>query len=111
MKQTKPNRWDGKIYDPHGTAFTPAGGIYEANITLKNNVLEVRGCWAPFLCGGQDWTRLTDPNTPPLPPATVSEPPKGMAASKKSPATGSPAAAAVVDPVCSNVARLVPRTS
>lgn len=111
MRQTKPNRWEGKIYDPHGTAVTSAGGMYDANITLKNNVLEVRGCWAQFLCGGQDWTRIADPNTPPLPPAANAPSPKGVATSKKAPATGSPVAASAADPVCSNVARLVPRTS
>jgi uncharacterized protein (DUF2147 family) len=111
MKQTKPDRWEGKIYDPQGTTFTRAGGFYDANITLKKDVLEVRGCFGPFACGGEDWTRLTDPNTPPLPPASAAQPAKGAVTSKKTPATASRDAAAAVDPICSNVARLVPRSS
>jgi len=111
MKQTKPNRWEGKIYDPQGTALISAGGMYDAHITLKQDVLEVRGCFGQFVCGGEDWTRVTDPNTPPLPQAAAAQPAKGPVASKKAPAAGPADAAAAVDPICSNVARLVPRGS
>ncbi len=27
MRQTKPDRWEGKIYDPQGTAVISGGGI------------------------------------------------------------------------------------
>jgi uncharacterized protein (DUF2147 family) len=112
MKQTKPNRWEGKIYDPRGTTFTRAGGIYDANITLNKDVLEVRGCFGPLACGGEDWTRVADPNTPPLPPsASPAQPGKEAAMSKRTPATASRDAATAVDPICSNVSRLVPRIS
>ena len=111
MKQTKPNRWEGKIYNPPGTTFTSGGGIYDANITLNKDVLEVRGCFGPFVCGGENWTRITDPNTPPLPPASAAQPAQGAAMSKKTPATASRDAAPAVDPICSNVSRLVPRVS
>ncbi len=89
-------------------------------------MLEVRGCVAGFLCGGQDWKRVTGMNTPPIPPAAATPAPqakggamapqakngtmapqqatKGMA--KAAPAAGPPPA----DPICSNVASLVPRT-
>jgi uncharacterized protein (DUF2147 family) len=109
MRQTKPDRWEGKIYDPQGTAVTPAGAIYDANITLKKDVLEVRGCFTRFVCSGEDWTRITDPNTPPLPPAP---PPQAKAApaSKKAPAAAPPGAASAIDPICANVASLVPRS-
>lgn len=106
MKQTKPNRWEGKIYDPKGTALISGGGIYDANITLnKKDELEVRGCFGGLICDGEDWTRITDPNTPPLPPAPATQPAKGPAA-KKTPAPRD--AAPAVDPICSNVASLVP---
>jgi uncharacterized protein (DUF2147 family) len=111
MKQTKPDRWEGKIYDPQGNSFISGGGIYNANITLKQNVLEVRGCFGQFVCGGEDWTRITDPNTPPLPPASAVQPSKAPAAAKSAPATDPRATAAAVDPICANVARLVPRGS
>jgi uncharacterized protein (DUF2147 family) len=110
MHQTAPNRWDGKIYDPKGTKLTSGGGIYSANITLKKDVLEVRGCWGQFICGGEDWTRITNPNTPPLPPAATPQPAKGATAARKAPA-GAAQDASAIDPICSNVARLVPRVS
>jgi len=111
MKQTKPNRWEGKIYDPQGTTFTSAGGVYEGSITLNKDVLEVRGCVGRVVCGGEDWTRITDPNTPPLPPASTVQPARGATVSKKAPGTAVPPAAATTnDPICSNIARLVPRT-
>jgi uncharacterized protein (DUF2147 family) len=109
MRQTKPDRWEGKIYDPQGTALIPAGGIYDANITLKKDVLEVRGCFGKFVCSGEDWTRITDPNTPPLPPAPTQQA-KAPAVSKKTPAMAAPGAAPAIDPICANVASLVPRS-
>lgn len=110
MRQTKPNRWDGKIYDPQGTALISGGGMYDANITLNNKgVLEVRGCFGGLVCSGDDWTRITDPNTPPLPPPPPTPPAKAAAAAKKTPAAVAPQAAPSVDPICANVASLVPR--
>jgi uncharacterized protein (DUF2147 family) len=113
MKQTQPNLWNGKIYDAR------SGSIYDSKISIsRNDMLEVRGCVAGFLCGGQDWKRVTGMNTPPIPPAPATPAPqakggamapqqttKGMAA-KGAPAAGPPPA----DPICSNVASLVPRS-
>jgi uncharacterized protein (DUF2147 family) len=109
MKQTQANLWNGKIYDAR------SGSLYDSKISLsRNDMLEVRGCVAGFLCGGQDWRRVTGTNTPPLPAAATPAPQvkgggamaapqtKGMAKS----APGSPPPA---DPICSNVASLVPR--
>lgn len=109
MRQTESNLWNGKIYDARG------GSIYDAKISLnRKDMLEVRGCVAGIFCGGQDWKRITDPNTPP-----VAEPASPMAQSKgpqqtKGMAKGSMSKGATAqppaDPICSNVASLVPRT-
>lgn len=54
MKPTKPNKWEGEIYNPEN------GKKYEASISLSSpDVLRVTGCVLGFLCGGQDWTRVT----------------------------------------------------
>lgn len=132
MRQTEPNLWTGKIYDPQGTTFVSSGGIYDAKMSLnKKDMLEVRGCFGGMICDGEDWKRITDPNTLPLPPApaaTAVPPPapqakggttplsqqtKGVAMSKNAPSAPAavPGAAATppLDPVCSNVSSLVPR--
>jgi uncharacterized protein (DUF2147 family) len=127
MKQTQANLWNGKIYDAR------SGSLYDSKVSLsKTDMLEVRGCVAGFLCGGQDWKRVTGTTTPPVhvavapttpaPPAKGSPTPapqakgamtpqpsqtKGMAAKGAPPAV---AAAPVADPICSNVASLVPRS-
>ena len=97
-------------------------------------MLEVRGCVAGIFCGGEDWKRVTGTTTPPLaqpaqsplpPPAPQAKggamapqtpPPapqaKGgaMAPQTKGMAKGGAAAAPAADPICSNVASLVPRS-
>ncbi|MDQ8727739.1 DUF2147 domain-containing protein [Bradyrhizobium sp. LHD-71] len=115
MRQSESNLWNGKIYDARG------GSIYDAKISLnRKDMLEVRGCVASIFCGGQDWRRITDPKTPPVPTTAAtpaapqaksgamaqSQQTKGAAMSKG--ASSAPAAAA--DPICSNVSSLVPRT-
>lgn len=51
MKPTKPNRWDGKIYN------TRDGATYTSHMAIRNpNTLRVEGCLMMF-CGGQNWTR------------------------------------------------------
>jgi uncharacterized protein (DUF2147 family) len=111
MRPSGANRWSGKIYDPKGTALISGGGIYDANITLNaKDMLEVRGCFGGIICDGEDWTRITDPNTPPLPPAPPPAPAtKGAMAPKKS-AAPAPGAAPPVDPICANVANQVPKS-
>ena len=52
MAPTKPNRWEGEIYN------TEDGRTWNANISLStDDVLKVQGCVLGFLCGGQDWAR------------------------------------------------------
>ena len=68
LRQSGPNAWTGKIYDPIGTTFTSGGGIYDVKLGLgSKGQLEVRGCVGKVFCGGEDWTRVTDPNTTPIP--------------------------------------------
>jgi len=123
MKQAEANKWEGKIYDANG------GSLYDSHISVtRNDMLAVRGCMGVVFCGGQDWKRVTGTNTPPLPPQQATPVPqakggaaapqslpsqtKGMAMAPqtKGTAKGGPAAAApAADPICSNVAGLVPR--
>ncbi len=57
MKPTLRNRWEGEIYNAQD------GKTYSARITLANpNVLRVEGCLLGFLCGGEDWTRVSAEN-------------------------------------------------
>lgn len=129
MKPTEPNSWAGKVYDPKGSTFMSAGGIYDVKVKLaKKDILEVRGCMMG-ICDGEDWTRITNPNTPPIPPSQAAAPPAGakggaMAPAPKSnamaPAPKSNAMAKVApagaagappqDPVCNSVASMVPKT-
>ena len=52
MKPTRPNRWEGEIYNAEN------GKTYEGSISLvSDNVLRIEGCVLGFLCGGQNWTR------------------------------------------------------
>lgn len=129
MKQTEPNLWTGKIYDARG------GSIYDSKISLsRKDMLEVRGCMGGIFCGGEDWKRVTDTNIPPLPPQQqtapanqpkngamaptqaknnaaapkAAPPPKGGAMAKIAP--GAAAGQPPLDPVCSNVSSLVPRS-
>jgi uncharacterized protein (DUF2147 family) len=108
MKQTQANKWEGKIYD------ATRGSLFESNISVNRaDMLEVRGCVAGIFCGGEDWKRVTGMNTPPLAQLPPTPPPaKGgaMAPQTKGMAKGGAMAAPAADPICSNVASLVPRT-
>lgn len=74
MKPTKPDRWEGKVYNAEN------GKFYESNITLLgDNQLEIKGCVLGFLCGGEKWSRaLVDergkPFAPPKPQARNAAP-------------------------------------
>ena len=51
---TKEQRWVGHVYNSEN------GKTYDGSITLTSrNVLRVKGCVLGFLCGGQNWTRVT----------------------------------------------------
>jgi Uncharacterized protein conserved in bacteria (DUF2147) len=111
MKQTQANRWDGKIYD------ATRGSLFDSNISVnRQDMLEVRGCVAGIFCGGEDWKRVTGTTTPPLaqPPATPVPAPQAKggatAPQTKGTAKGAMAAVPAADPICSNVASLVPRS-
>ena len=121
MKQTQPNRWDGKIYD------ATRGSLFDSHISVnRSDMLEVRGCVAGIFCGGEDWKRVTGTNIPPVAqPASAVPPPKGGAMAPQAkggamaplPQTkgstapkGTAQAGPAADPICSNVASLVPRT-
>jgi uncharacterized protein (DUF2147 family) len=108
MKQTEANKWEGKIYDANG------GSLYDSHISVtRNDMLAVRGCMGVIFCGGQDWKRVTGTSTPPLPPPQATPVPQAkggaMAPQTKGMAKGSASAAPAADPICSNVASLVPR--
>ena len=110
MKQTEANLWNGKIYDARG------GSLWDAKISLsRTDMLEVRGCVGGFLCGGEDWKRVTGTNIPPLATPVAAPAPTKGGAMVPSPQTKGAAmakgAAAIpaADPICSNVASLVPR--
>src|SRR5688572_3523353 len=120
MRQTQANKWEGKIYDATG------GSLYDSNISLtRNDMLAVRGCMGVIFCGGQDWKRVTGTNIPPLPQAASPAPQArggGMAPSQQTKgaamapsqqtkgAMAKAGATPAADPICSNVASLVPRT-
>jgi len=97
MKPTKPNLWEGEIYNSNN------GKTYDARITLVNdNTLKLEGCvLGGLFCGGENWTRIANPAPAALPPA-------GPAASAKAPpakGTKGPAAAQPAQSdVCSRVA-------
>jgi uncharacterized protein (DUF2147 family) len=56
MVQTKPNEWGGEIYNAED------GRNYSASISLLNpDLLKVQGCVLGFLCGGENWTRVSPP--------------------------------------------------
>ncbi len=58
MKQTRPDRWEGEVYNAQN------GKTYDASITLLDpNTLRIQGCILGFLCGGENWTRVaTEPS-------------------------------------------------
>lgn len=106
MRQTEANLWNGKIYD------ATRGSLFDSKISIsRSDMLEVRGCVAGIFCGGQDWKRVTGTNTPPLPPqATPAPQVKGGAMAQTKGMSKGAATAPAADPICSNVASLVPRT-
>jgi uncharacterized protein (DUF2147 family) len=54
MKATLPNRWEGEIYNAKD------GKTYSAKIALSGpDTLRVEGCILGFLCGGEEWTRVS----------------------------------------------------
>jgi uncharacterized protein (DUF2147 family) len=69
MTRTKPNKWEGKIYNSQD------GHTYSASISLANaNMLRVEGCFLGFLCGGEDWTRVEPMDKPGNPPGLNTAP-------------------------------------
>jgi uncharacterized protein (DUF2147 family) len=112
LKQSEPNLWTGKIYDPVGSSFRSGGKYYGVKVSFgTQGKLEVRGCVGSVFCGGQDWTRVTDPNTQPVPPAgsifTLN-----ATSNSKSPkaATKGTVQQSAPDPVCASVANVtIPR--
>jgi uncharacterized protein (DUF2147 family) len=107
MKQTEPNLWNGKIYD------ATRGSLWDAKISVsRSDMLEVRGCVGGFICSGEDWRRVTGTNTPPLPQPPAASQAKGGAMAPPQAAKGgamAKGAAPAADPICANVASLVPR--
>jgi uncharacterized protein (DUF2147 family) len=79
MAPAKPNEWKGEIYNGED------GRNYSSSISLLNpDLLKVQGCVLGFLCGGENWTRVS-------PPAAANPPPSPKSASAKSAAkTGYP---------------------
>jgi uncharacterized protein (DUF2147 family) len=76
LAPTKPNRWEGEIYNSQN------GKMYGANISVVDeNTLDLEGCLVWPLCQTQKWTRVKTPpaNATPLPPIgpTKSAPAKG----------------------------------
>jgi uncharacterized protein (DUF2147 family) len=92
MAPTKPNKWEGNVYNSEN------GKIYSASITLSDpNTLRIQGCVLGFLCGGESWTRAETSDTVGRAPAqTPSKPAPGG----RKTATPQPSPA---DDVCSRV--------
>lgn len=84
MAPTKPNKWEGEIYN------TENGKVYSGSISVAGeNKLQLEGCLFPnFLCGGQDWTRVTTLPTEgvSLPKAPPTKGPAPAPGAKKGPA-------------------------
>jgi uncharacterized protein (DUF2147 family) len=71
MAASKPNKWEGQIYNSED------GHTYSASISLLDpNTLRVQGCFLGFLCGGEKWTRVEPQNAPATtpPPRTPAKP-------------------------------------
>ncbi len=81
MTRSKPNAWEGQIYNSQD------GHTYSASITLQDpSTLRVEGCFLGFLCGGENWTRVDPqdlpdnaragaPQSAPAPPPRTGPPP------------------------------------
>jgi len=82
MEQAKSNEWKGEIYNAED------GRKYSASITLLNpDLLKVQGCVLGFLCGGENWTRVSAPAAPAPAPAPA---PKQKAPGKQAAPAPSP---------------------
>jgi uncharacterized protein (DUF2147 family) len=70
MKPTKPNLWQGEVYNPEN------GKKYDSKISLTSpDVLRIEGCVLGFLCGGENWTRVKAADvTPPQKPQRTGRP-------------------------------------
>jgi uncharacterized protein (DUF2147 family) len=93
MKPTRPNLWEGEIYN------STNGKTYDARISMVNeSTLKLEGCVLGFLCGGENWTRVTTAPTAgnALPPVRMS----AKASMSKGPSKGQQAQS----DVCSRVA-------
>ncbi len=80
--QTKPNRWEGQIYNSEN------GKLYSANVSMADdNTLDLEGCLVWPLCQTQKWIRVTTPpaGALPLPPikGAPTTPPAKQTAAKK----------------------------
>lgn len=108
LHETEHGLWAGKIYDPKGTSVTSGGKLYDvtARVTAKGQ-LEVCGCMGKIFCGGQDWTRVTDPTTPPIPSPTPIFASSSGATPTKQNRSG---AQSSQDPACSTIAEMVPKS-
>lgn len=68
MIPSKPNKWEGEIYNSEN------GKKYDASISLLDpDTLKVQGCVLGFLCGGENWSRVGPSDSeraaqPPIPP-------------------------------------------
>jgi uncharacterized protein (DUF2147 family) len=72
MAPSKPNQWDGQIYNSED------GHTYSASIKLLDpNTLRVQGCFLGFLCGGENWTRVEPQNTSSAPTQRPTTKPSG----------------------------------
>lgn len=73
MTPTRPNKWEGQVYNSQN------GKTYSASIALSDpNTLRIQGCVFGFLCGGENWTRVETSDTVGRAPAqTPSRPPPG----------------------------------
>jgi uncharacterized protein (DUF2147 family) len=92
MQASKPNRWEGQIYNSQD------GHTYSASITLVDPAtLRVQGCFLGFLCGGENWTRVETQDTQGIPPAQKT-PPKSTTGRKVTTAQPEPP-----EDVCSKV--------
>jgi len=57
LKATGPNRWGGELYNSKN------GKTYTGGVTLLTpDRITVRGCVLGILCGGENWTRVNEPD-------------------------------------------------
>lgn len=111
LAQTRPNKWEGEIYNSNN------GKMYSANISVVDeNTLELEGCLFPnFLCQAQKWTRVKTPppNALPLPPLPPQAAPPAPLTKKGTGSAAAKGAPPVQSEVCARVAAeasVVPNT-